>query len=151
MFDNIASFLRNSSIAATAYLCICLLLLALRFVMMLFNVLELSERGLGAVLYTASSLLLCFLVGRLCLKKTYSIALEALALLPLGIIIATLLHISFGNPGSYGSILAIPIYVLCEHVSVIFSMQLKHTYLLMSALAPLLMWTGMMSKVLTSR
>ena len=112
----------------------------------MIHILELSERGIGAIIFIIVSLFLCFFVGKLFLNNTQNMLINILSLLPLAIIIAVTLYISYGNPSSYGNILVVPIYTLSEIISYFFRIEAKYSYLIMSLLPPLVMWVGLITK-----
>jgi len=150
MLEKLPRFLRNhagnSVIAVVAYLFICLHVLAISFVLLFGGLLESSQRGIGAVLYTAYSFSLCFLIGRFCLRKKHDAVVEFLLLLPLALTIAGIVHISYSNYASYGVIFALPTQVLSAHISSFFRIDPAYSNLMMSVLPSLLMWIGMMSR-----
>ena len=146
MSVNILLILKSNLIAIIAYLCICLILLMLRYAMMFFGILESLERMIGAGIFTLAFLFLCFLAGKLFISNSHNLLISVLSLLPLYIIIAVIVYISYGNPKSYGVLLAIPIHPISEIISYFFQIKIKYCYLLTSLLPSLSMWIGMLSK-----
>jgi len=115
---------------------------------MIFYVLELSERGIGMIIYATFSLYLCFMAGKLYLIKIGNALINILSLLPLVIVTVAIVGVSYGNPGSIGNILVIPTFPMSEVLAYFTHIERKYAYMIMSILPSLAMWIGVHFKKL---
>ena len=136
----------NSIVVIVSYLGMCLILLGSRFV---FN-----ELVFGAmVIDTVALLILCFLVGRLFLRKTHKALLNILPLLPIAIVITVITYLEYAHHMSYEIPLAIiPIYpivaAIYPTIGIIFNYpHPRMEILFLSSTLPFLaMLTGLLTK-----
>ena len=153
--NNIPILFKNNLIIIIAYLCMCLILMPINFLIIYYRFgLSSDATESKRIVLTAFSvaiciiisLLLCFLIGRIFFLNTQNLLTNVFSVLPLFIIIIIIILFLNEKPENYGNILTAPICMIGETILFFFNIKRKYAYWIVSIIPSVIIWFGMITK-----